>query len=122
MTNYSTKWFNESELTSCLWDIWRKVLNNFWEKVLAKMDEKTPTKSGLLKRNNKLKKAIGNETEVKIENDTSYALPVETGVKWQTFNYHRWPPTDASTVFKTWVWAWFASEAFDETLTTDFCK
>jgi len=38
-----------------------------------------------------------------IRNDSEHANIVEDGVLWRSYNYHKWPPRNASTVIYTWV-------------------
>jgi len=42
-----------------------------------------------------------------LSNDVDYAKTLEEWYKWQTkpFKYHKWPPTDDSTVFYKWIWS-----------------
>jgi hypothetical protein len=39
-----------------------------------------------------------------LENDCEYWIYLEYWVKWREYKYHKWPPTNDSTVFFEWVW------------------
>ena len=69
-------------------------------------EEISPTKSWEFQDNHDVVKAeiIWNHITGALVNDTPYALILEYGVKGRRYKYHKWPPTNDSTVFYTGVW------------------
>lgn len=92
---------------------WKKALDLVTPRVL----EKTPTDTRNLY--NSRKEEI-NEMPWRVEaigyfdnEEAEYAEIVEAW-KWRAFNYHKWPPRDASTVFYSGVGAWMVRRSADE--------
>jgi len=70
------------------------------------LEIKTPTKSWELIQGYTIESAKQSSTRIvwKVINETKYANIVNSWVKNKVFNYHKWPPTNDSTIFISWVW------------------
>lgn len=80
------------------------------------IDDKTPTKSKELIEGNEIENAKQNGSIIswKVINEVPHWKYVEYWVRWWNYNYHKWPPTNDSTIFYTWVWARMFSRGFEE--------
>ena len=81
-------------------------INEMLWKMKSKAKEFSPTKEWDFKEWHEIIDAeiIWNKITGALVNMSPYSLILEYWVKGRVYKYHKWPPSDDSTVFYTWVW------------------
>ncbi len=91
-------------------------INKALEVLKEDIDTKTPTKSWDLLEGNEIESAekTGTRFAWKVVNDVDHGKYVEFWVKSSSYNYHKWPPTNDSTIYYSWVGARMFTRGFEE--------
>ena len=120
MIDYNLIPVNNSKFEDQIFQMMADELNLIWDQIEPVIERNTPTKTKKLIGNNKRTDATKSSLVCTFVNDTPYWIYVE-GLDWDwkkvvstTKNFHKWPPTNNSTIFYTWEWAAFMSRSFDE--------
>jgi len=84
----------------------KKEMSNMLKEMKAYAENISPTDTWDFNSNHMIEEPekVWNKIMGSLYNNTPYSVPLDYWVKWRVYKYHKWPPTNDSTVIHVGVW------------------